>query len=157
MGLSDQEKQKIYAEEKARLEAQEKLKKEKKSGCLLPGILIIIILMGLLAIFGPNRGSKNKGSDSVQMSPTVTYRGNLLVIKNNDWFGYDSAVVTINGTFKKELALSISPNEEATFELSDFTKSDGERFNIFRYSPTEISVSCESPGLGKLFYHGKFK
>lgn len=61
MELSPEEKQQIYAEEKVRLEAQERANKEvsakkTRQGCL--GFIVLIALLALLAglfsLFGPN-------------------------------------------------------------------------------------------------------
>jgi len=157
MPLTEEEGRKIYEEEKARLEVRERLEHEKKSGCFLPVVLIVLVLLAIIVIVPYQRGKKERDVQSVQINPSVNYQGNLLIIKNNDSFSYDYVKVTLNGDFKKELPLSIPPGEGGMCELSDLVRPDGERFNIFRYSPTEISISCESPGLGNLFYHGKFK
>jgi len=102
----------------------------------------------------------------IKINPAVRFQGNWLIIKNNDTFSYDYMKIGLNdGTFKKELPFSIPAGEEAKYELSSFTKSDGERFNIFKYSLVDITISCEASKeenkkwvkLGKAFYYGRFK
>jgi len=104
--------------------------------------------------------------EELQINPTIRYQGNLLIIRNNDTFTYDYIKIKLNdGTFQKDLPLSIPPGEEVRCELSDFVKSDGERFNIFKYKPTNISISCvvskdlgggKWERLGNTFYYAKF-
>ena len=89
-----------------------------------------------------------------------------MFIRNTDLFGYDSPKIALNdGRFKLEYPMSIPSGEEINLNLSVFARSDGERFDIIKFSLIDISISCECSkwekgqwkGLGKSFYHGTFK
>lgn len=103
-------------------------------------------------------------TEKIQISPAIRYQGNILYIKNADKVVYDSVKVQINGSFKNTLPLSIPCGDEAQYELSSFTKDDGERFNIVKYRLREITITCEVSDLrgnqwvklGRAFYHGNF-
>lgn len=126
-------------------------------------VTALIIALLMTGCFAP-------GQEELRINPGVRYQGNLLMIKNNDAFYYDFVQIKLNdGAFKKDLLLSIPPGEEIRCSLSEFTKLDGERLNIFKYGLNDISISCECSELvqrssagdkwkkiGKAFYHGKF-
>ena len=123
-------------------------------------IFILIIITFFIAC------SPGPSEKEIKINPMVKFQGNWLIIKNNDNFSYDYVKVGLNdGSFKKELPFSIPPGEQVRYELSSFSKSDGERFNIFKYSLVDITISCEvskeenrkSVKLGKAFYYGRFK
>jgi len=70
MDLSPEEKQKIFKEEKTRIEAQEKLKKVEKPKSRAIGCITILALFLFLVIVVINSGSKNK-KDSNNINGTV--------------------------------------------------------------------------------------
>ena len=81
MELSPEEKDKIYKEEKARLEAQEKAKKElkekkTKKGCLgclgCFGAIIVFSIIILMAGGVFNSGDKTKKSTNQSSTPAVS-------------------------------------------------------------------------------------
>jgi hypothetical protein len=120
-------------------------------------LIIIILFIGC----APSSSEKE-----IKINPMVKFQGNWLIIRNNDNFSYDYVKLGLNdGSFKKELPISIPPGEQVRYELSSFAKSDGERFNIFKYSLVDITISCEVSKeenkkwvkLGKAFYYGRFK
>jgi hypothetical protein len=106
--------------------------------------------------------SSNK---DIEINPSIRYKGNAIFIKNNDLFDYQEVKITLNGTYKFILDDSILTGSEIELNLLRFLKSDGERFDIFKYSIKDISISCKAikrvdkfdmDYLGTAFYHGKF-
>jgi hypothetical protein len=92
-----------------------------------------------------------------EIHPEVSYRGNLLIIKNNDPVGYYYVKLGLNdGVFKKQLDLGILANEETEVDLLSFSKPDGERFNILKYKPHDISISCQTSDNEYASFYGKF-
>jgi hypothetical protein len=121
----------------------------------------VLGLLGYLVICGCGAQS-----DDVALNAAVTFRGNLLRIENNDDFFYDHMKVRLNdGKFIKEFSVSIPPRDHVKCNLSDFTRSDGERFNILVYSPVDVVISCEVSKkvngqwqrFGRGFFYGKFR
>ncbi len=120
---------------------------------------------GLLILFAFFVGC-GESTKAVTLSVVIKYQGNSLMIWNNDDFSYDQVKIELNeGKFKREFPLPIPARRHVEYDLSSFTKSDGERFNILKYSLNDIAISCEVTGeingkwqtSRKAFYSGKFR
>ena len=120
-------------------------------------IIVLVFFVLVAGCLGPH-------DENIQIHPRVKYQGNVLTISNYDNFAYYGVKLGLNnGTFKLDLSMPILAGQEFNCDLSDFVKSDGERFNVFRYKPTSLSVSChviqtdkKDRGSGEAFYYGKF-
>ncbi len=125
-------------------------------------VRVIIIIAACLIL----SWSCSSGPGYIDITPSVRYQGNILIITSGSSYEtYESVKIELNdGTFKRTLPFSIPPGGQVKWELSDFTKSDGERFNILKYRPVNITISCEvvklidgvPKRLGKGFYYGRF-
>ena len=103
----------------------------------------------------------------IDLNPSIRYAGSILYIKNNDPFDYNEAKVDLNdGVYRFRVEDSIPAGKEIEINLLQFTKEDGERFNVLTHSIKDISISCKAikrkdkfdmDYLGRGFYHGKFK
>ena len=137
MDLPPEEKQRIYAEEKARQEAQESQARtryeELKTGCI--GCLSIVAIVVLIMVFTGAFGSKNGNEEPgyVDLNAQVRFTGTQFVIVNEDSFDWLDVKLEVNpGTLSKGYELRV-PRLEAgatyTVGVMQFTKSDGTRFN----------------------------
>lgn len=165
--LTPEEKKKIYEEEKARLEAQEQVKKEseaKKSrkGCLgAVGLIAFIAVM--LWICGVFKTEKKPETPSkplyVSLNASVKFTGTQFIITNNDSFDWRNVELEINpGLLKSGYKLNagvMSAGHTYTVGALQFAKPDGTRFNPFSIKPQSISISCDTPR-GEGFYSGKW-
>ena len=166
--LTPEEKQRIYEEEKTRLEAQVQIKKklEKKKtssitwGCLT--LVIIIAIVWFIGIFSPSKRSEAppppvQKKEEVELKATVRFTGTQFIIVNKNNFAWTNVKLDINpGTFKSGYVYKvskISSNKEYTVGAMQFAKGDGTRFNPFTMKPKEIFIACDTPK-GRGYYTG---
>lgn len=84
MPLTEEERRKIYEEEKARLEAREKLQSEKKSGCFLSVVFIVLVLLAIIIVVPYQRGKKERKIDPPQVDFTIAKEEDLRIFKKVD-------------------------------------------------------------------------
>lgn len=83
MALTSEEKKKIYEEEKARIEAQEKIKKQKKGiGCGTSFIIILVFMIVLVWVFTSITSSPRKSSSG----PSTTFN---MVVYNKEMKAFE--------------------------------------------------------------------
>ena len=167
--LTPEEKKKIFEEEKERIEAQEKIKKQvgkKKTkeatiGCLA----IIIIVVSIVIITSLKQPSEQESKAPpeplyIDLNASVRFTGTQFIITNNDSFDWRNVELEINpGLLKSGYKLNaglMSTGETYTVGAMQFAKPDGTRFNPLSVKPQSISISCDAPK-GKGFYSGKWK
>ncbi|UCG94449.1 MAG: hypothetical protein JSW13_01435 [Candidatus Aerophobus sp.] len=169
MELSPEEKKIIYEEEKARLEAQEKAKKELKAkktkqgwlGCLgLIAVIFIIALIGGLFTSGDKTkksSSTSTSSSTIDLKASVKFDGTQFVISNNDNFDWTNVKLEVNsGLLRGGFVLKaqrMSAGEIYTVGAMQFAKGDGTRFNPFTTKAQKFSIWCDTPK-GKGFWYG---
>jgi hypothetical protein len=162
--LTPEEKQRIYLEEKARLEAQEKLKEEKKKkdsknagmGCL--AIIIIIAVIYVISTLSPSKSSNSEQS-TPKLNAAVRYTGTQIFIKNNDSFDWNNLKIELNSGLLNSgyylEASSIKAGTTATVGILNFAKSNGERLNPLAIKVRSVSIFADTPS-GRAYYAGKW-
>ncbi len=166
--LTPEEKKKIFEEEKARIEAQEKIKKridKKKTKPATIGCSVLIILVALVAIINllkPPSEQESKAPPEplyIDLNASVRFTGTQFIITNKDSFNWRNVELEINpGLLKSGYKLNaglMSAGETYTVGAMQFAKPDGTRFNPLSIKPQSISISCDTPK-GKGFYSGKW-
>lgn len=166
IGASDPgvDRQRIYEEEKAKLEATEKIKQERAQGDLkrgFKGCLWIIGIFFILAIVGALFSGKagEKRASERKINAAVRFTGTQFVITNNDSFDWAGVTMEINsGLFAGGFVLEhprLVARQHYTVGALQFAKSDGTRFNPFAMKVQRFRITCETPhGLG--FWTGHF-
>jgi hypothetical protein len=162
MELTPEEKRKIYAEEKARLEAQEQLKAEKKKkdsknagiGCLV--IIIIGIVIYAISSLSPSKSSSPE-KESLKLTASVKYTGTQIVIINQDSYAWSNVKIELNsGLFDSgyyyEIA-TVRRGETVTIGILNFAKSGGERLNPLQIKVKSAYISAETP-VGRAYCSG---
>ena len=168
MALSNDEKKRIYEEEKNRLEAQEDIKgkleskKNKKTayGCL--GCVGIVIVFAII-VAGTSTTSdteKTREEITLTLNASVGFFESQFVIRNKDSFDWTNVKMEVNSkTFASGYILKsarMMAGETYTVGAMQFAKSDGEKFNPFTHKPLNFSIHCDTP-TGKGFYYGKME
>jgi hypothetical protein len=151
--LTPEEKNKIYEEEKERLDAQEIIKKDKKNKQTGIGCLAIIIIALVIWVSGLFKSEKKPSALSapafVELKAEVRFTGTQFIITNKDTFDWTNVELEINsGLIKSGYKLKtprIVAGQTYTVGALQFAKGDGTRFNPFAIKPQNISVSCATP------------
>lgn len=165
--LTPEEKQKIYLEEKERLEAQTRLTNEKKAlelakkqkatknsaiGCSV--VLILILSIYLCSVFSPS-----KKQSTPELNANVRYSGTQIIIKNNDSFSWDNIKIELNAGLLDSGYYyeggSIAAGATATIGILNFAKSSGERLNPLSIKVRTATVGADTPS-GRAYYSGKW-
>jgi hypothetical protein len=147
MELTPEEKQKIYEEEKERLAAQDKIKKEKQQktsknvgiGCLsFIGIIILIAIIGNL--FGSK--NSNVSNNTISLNAAVSFNGEKFFITNKDDFDWIHVKFYIDDIVGGYKTVSYKIDAKSTYSIGaiNFAKSDGTRFNPFIKKPQKFYV-----------------
>jgi len=165
--LTPEKKKKIYEEEKARVKAQEKIKKEEetkktKTGCLgLIGVIVFIaIAMWICGVFETKEQPETPSEPLyVDLNASIKFSGTQFIITNNDSFDWKNVELEINsGLLKSGYKLNaglMSAGQTYTVGAMQFAKGDGTRFNPLLIKPQSVSIFCDTPK-GKGFYSGKW-
>jgi len=167
--LSPEEKKKIFEEEKTRIEAQERVRKQidkKKTkpatiGCL--ALIILIVLVVIINSLKPPSEQEPKAPPKplyIALNASVIFTGTQFEITNNDNFSWSNVKLEINpGLLKSGYKLNVrvmSAGNTYTVGAMQFAKPDGTRFNPFSMKAQSISIYCNtSKGDGS--YHGSWK
>jgi len=167
--LTDEEKKKIYNEEKARLEVKEKVEKESKAkdtktGCIgIIGLLVVIaIVMAICGVFDTGKKKSEEPSEPlyVDLDASVRFTGTQFQITNKNNFNWTNVELEINpGLLKSGYKLDaglMKAGETYTVGAMQFAKPDGTRFNPFTMKPQSIDIYCDTPR-GKGFYSAKWQ
>lgn len=165
--LTPEERRKIYEEEKARAEAQEKIQKDKKAkqsknvgvGCLT--IIVIAAAIWIIGELSPKKTSApSSESTFVHLNASAEFTGTQFVVKNNDSFNWTNVELELNeGLLKSGYKLTtplMVAGQTYTVGALQFAKPDGTRFNPFQVKPQSITITCDTPK-GKAIYTGSWK
>jgi len=165
--LTPEEKKKIYEEEIFRIEAQEKIQKDKKAqqqknvgiGCL--AIIIIVAVIYFIAELRPKKsGTSSSESSFIHLSAKAQFTGTQFVITNNDSFNWTNVELELNeGLIRSGYKLTsqvMAAGQTYTVGALQFAKTDGTRFNPFQIKPQSITITCDTPR-GKGIYTGSWK
>lgn len=150
--LTPEERQRIYEEEKARLEAQEQLKKEQIQktnkgcyGCL--GVFVAVFAIILLISLVNGSGDKETASDVVGLHASYGRSATQVKVTNMDDFAWTEVELRLNpgvaSAYEYHLS-ELKPGESATIGLLNFTKSNGDRFNPFQSSVKELHIIAQT-------------
>jgi hypothetical protein len=98
-------------------------------------------LLSLAVLFLLVGCSIQPSTDSVTLNSTIEKSNSKLRITNNDIFSYENVEITINGDYvlKPE---TIRPNNPKVFELTEFAKEDGMRFNIYNMKVLDVQITA---------------
>jgi hypothetical protein len=165
VALTEDERRKIYEEEKEKLETQQKIKSEidaknTKTGCMgclgFIGIVVGIIIVGTLiwSLFDDSKSSE------VHLHATVTFNCSQFKITNKNDFNWDDVEIRINsessnGGYWFKSQIHFIPDGEYTIDASRFAKRDGTRFNPLTIKPQNITITCVT-SKGRGFYFAKY-
>jgi hypothetical protein len=126
------------------------VKEKPKTGCLTQ--IIAVFLIGGLIIFiislvntsnSPSSISSPSISEKKTVNADISYNDYKVTIKNLDSFDWPELDVYINGSppFSYTARIqALKSGESATYDLNQFAKSDGERFNPDAYKVTELWI-----------------
>jgi hypothetical protein len=144
--LSPEERERIYQEEKARKEAQDKIKKEEsaktmKTGCIgCLGIIIVVFAIGLVAsLFSPNDTSQPATSSATPpVRPAVPAVPPLQLLSVRGTIDSDVGYNTVQGQVKNVSAERLQ-NVEVVVNWYDsknnFISSDSA---LIEYNPSSL-------------------
>lgn len=154
--LTKEEREKIYAEEKARGEAKEKIEKEAKAkknkssliGCL--GFLALLILfMAICGVFDSNDTPSESKPEYVTIRLDARFDGSQFILSNLNNFNWSNVELEINGgLLKSGYKLKhrlMEAGETYTVGALQFVKPDGTRLNPYTIKPQNITVFCDTP------------
>jgi len=156
MTLSDQDKQRILEEEKERLKVRQQLQSEQSTKPLIPkkkipkwlpigcgGLFVLVIIIIIIAAISGG-GNNSSNNPSTTLNAQVRYVGGLIYIGNNDDFSWTDVKCELNsGLISSGYTYSINTLEahsNQSISLSQFTKSDGTRFDILSTKPLNIYI-----------------
>lgn len=158
MALSNEEKQKIEAEEEYRARVKGELHKKKK-GSFVKKLLIalLIIFFGipagiglLVGIFSPNTTSSDTPKveqDTSDLVGTVNSSNGYIHVTNTEDKDWKDCFFTVNSDYHApynwmQVRYTIPAGETSSYSFSDFVNKDGEVFNPYKYKLMKISGSC---------------
>lgn len=168
--LSPEEKQKIYEEEWARLEARENFKNEgvsKKSSklsiwFLFTTCIILAIFFGMYLAKTLNRqpmtGStyiKKSSNEIIILHAKASFKGTQIEIINRDPFDWKDVEIEINAGYKFTLD-TIESGATHWIEASLFRDSNGKKLDPVKIKPKEITISTNTKK-GRGYYFGSLK
>ena len=161
MSLTPEEKKKIYDEEKARIEAQEHIKKEKKGQRFWSVITVIFVAIVIFTIFDSNSNEKNdqttaaktvkKESKEIVLNANVSISMSQLKVVNNDKYDWTNVRIMLDlqghllGGWYELKVPRIKAKTTRIFNLNSFTKDNGERFNPYAKKVQDITIYCDTP------------
>lgn len=170
--LTPEEKQRIYLEEKERLEAQARLAAEGKSpvhvtpkvvskkqggGCALAIIIIAIIVV--IGILSPKKDGSDSGGSAPNLNAEVRFSGTQIIVKNKDPFDWSNIKIELNAGMLDSGYYyeggSIGAGQTATIGILNFAKSNGERLNPILIKPRTATILADTPN-GRAAYSGKW-
>ena len=141
MALTEEDKQRIKAEEeereRVRKELEEKNKPKLSKGC----VIALFIIIGICAIlFIALLATCLGGSDGPEsLNASVRFDGTQFHISNNDTYDWVDVKIQINNDY--ELRVSrLNANTEYSVGAMQFTKSDGTRFNPFLQKAKNVFI-----------------
>jgi len=149
-GLSPEERERIYYEEKARMDAQEEINAENtKKGCMgcLTVIGVIFAISLVISLFSGG-SSRETTSEKIMLHGTAKFTGTQFVITNNDEFAWSNTVLTLNPGFFDSYKLTLGDLEAGQTCIvgaAQLTKSNGERFNPFTHKPCVLLITAYTP------------
>jgi hypothetical protein len=117
------------------------LKKSNKKLYILIGVFAFIILVSIMG----NKEETSKPKEIPDLSASVSFDGTQFIIKNNDLVDWNDVKFSINSKlfssgYSYKAPFSIKARETYTIGASQFTKSDGERFNPFTHKPMDLTI-----------------
>ena len=160
MGLSPEERRKIYEEEKARIEAREKIKAEEKEEAkgekvkwspvtyvfLTIGVLFIVFFIVIAIVSSPEQKTFDLNAD-------VYFNGTQLIIKNHENFDLTNITMMINEKYTLKVS-RIKAGTNYMVGVMQFTDQNGTRFNPFITKAVDFSLFCDTPK-GRGYVGGK--
>lgn len=179
--LSKEEREKIYAEEKARLEARESLQKEAAKKEILNfwqqcfgkkitsyGMasrnqkIMLWVLIGIFAVTLPQlyRYCSSGVMDTarvpeVELKAHINYIGMQFVIRNDCAFDWSGGRIEVNDKFRAEFPAA-KAGRVVSVAAVDLADSGGNRFNPFLMKPQSARVTASTPH-GKLYNYFTWK
>jgi len=158
MELTPEERQKIFAEEKARLEAQqtiqreqEQIKKNKQKQTNLAaglGCFGFIMFMIMLGAIGSLMSSKDQVEPKeLKLNGITKFTGTQFVITNTDAYDWDNVSLYIDNVIGgyKLTYHKIKSGETYSVGSAQFAKSDGTRYNPFTQKPKKLYIYADTP------------
>jgi uncharacterized protein YpmS len=121
--------------------------------------LMLLIFFGIAAIGSSTRTSvtNNNSSNDQQiikqdnnnkpLDITASHDTLAMYMTNNEATDLTGCKFTLNNDYKYESSTTflMTAGQKGEFYLSDFTKSDGTRFNVYQTKPQYLSVLCHRP------------
>jgi hypothetical protein len=142
------DRQKIYEEEKARAEAQERIRKEQAAesgkkigkGCLIIAAIVVVLVIAIAIPIA----TCDTESSQVDLNASVSYNDGQFTITNNDNFDWYDVKFTLNSDYELRHPV-IAARTTYTVGSMQFAKSDGTMFNPFTMKPLTMSIYCDTP------------
>ena len=127
-----------------------------KRGTSPVGVFVALLVVVMLVSFYGSESEKAAAENgrtepkSVVDASVNLLGGHSLVIRNLNPFPWESATIYLNGVLMgyEYQQGSLQPRESVTIRLSEFVKSNGDRFQPQLKRPTEVIVrvpGCDSP------------
>ena len=163
MALTDQDKERIKAEESYRNEVKKELNKvpwwkPKGAGAKIVVFIIIFSIFGSMmsAITGSSKttNTSTKTVSDRELQGRVKYTNRQLVITNLESADWTLCKIKLNGKYNYPNKTSdwvsnhvldkIPANDTSAIDIAEFTLNDGTRFSSYTTKPQDVSVSCEN-------------
>lgn len=106
-------------------------------------LLSCTAILCLLALVGCN-SEPTPAAVAPKLNLKISQEGTSLLIKNNEALSVQDCWVQVNTVFEKR-GVSLGGNDETSLPLSELTKSDGTRFNVYEQDVKGILVQCFNP------------
>jgi len=96
---------------------------------------------------GLDEFNDQQNSNDKPLDITASYDALAMYITNNETNNLTGCKFTLNNDYKYESGTTflMTAGQKGEFYLSDFTKSDGTRFNAYQIKPQYLSVLCHRP------------
>ena len=108
-------------------------------------LLIVAALTSCGSTSSDSSSDTSTSSDDVILNAKIFKSDTQLILENNDAFDWSNVEVTLNDDWSYKTSI-IKSNSKLNIGLLLFTKSDGEKFNPFKYAPKHITISCKADG-----------
>ncbi len=147
--LTQEERDRIFQEEKAKKEAQQRLAQEETKkgcrGCLT--VIAVIFGISLIYVLLSSGGKKTETvAEKINLHATVYRTSTQIKITNTDDFTWNNVQLTLDpGWSSYHYTIStIKPGVTVEIGLMRFTTTEGKRFNPFERVPQMLLISADT-------------